>query len=90
MKNYTFVGLSIFLFAVIVLKEYSNERKVEALKEELRRCSGQYRTNLSREEMIQLLQPVAVGSIALYTPGDTSVMPYLIKADKIECEVVRR
>lgn len=38
-----------------------------------------YRSNLSREEMSDLLMKVTGGDIAVYIPEDTTVMPYLIK-----------
>lgn len=38
-----------------------------------------YRSNLSREEMSDLLMKVTGKDIAVFIPGDTTVMPYLIK-----------
>lgn len=50
-----------------------------------------YRTNLTREEMKDQLSKVVTDSIALLVPGDTSVMPYLIKSKRsAPREVVRR
>lgn len=50
-----------------------------------------YRTNLTREEMKEHLSRAATDSILVMIPGDTSVMPYLIKAvNEVPCEVVRR
>jgi hypothetical protein len=50
-----------------------------------------YRSNLTRDEMKEQLSKVAIDTIALMIPSDTSVMPYLIKATKeVRREVVRR
>lgn len=38
-----------------------------------------YHTNLSRQEMSDLLMQVTGKDIAVFIPGDTTVMPYLIK-----------
>lgn len=51
-----------------------------------------YKSNLSREEMKEALYNSTNDSISMVVPGDTSVMPYLIRrpADPIQCEYVRR
>lgn len=51
-----------------------------------------YKSNLSRQEMKEALYKSTNDTISMIVPGDTSVMPYLIKrpADPIQCEYVRR
>jgi hypothetical protein len=38
-----------------------------------------YRSNLSREEMSDLLMKVTGDDIAVFIPADTTVWPYLVK-----------
>lgn len=46
---------------------------------QLRRTINKYRSNIPREEMADILMKVTGGDIAVFIPGDTTVMPYLIK-----------
>lgn len=40
---------------------------------------SKYHTNMSRQEMSDILMTVTGRDIAVFIPNDTSVMPYLVK-----------
>jgi hypothetical protein len=84
MKN----AIIVFLLICIGVLYFKNKVLDKQLK---RKPVVYYQTNLTREEMKEVLSTVAIDTIALMIPGDTSVMPYLIKSKRpVPREVVRR
>lgn len=70
MKLLCILMLAIFM-ALLLVENFRLEKAVQSRQ--------RYRSNIPREEMSDLLMKVTGGDIAVYIPGDTSVMPYLIK-----------
>lgn len=84
MKN-AIIALLLFCIGILYIKNWSLNRRLKC------KTTTYYQTNLSREEMKQVLFRVANDSISVMIPNDTSVMPYLIKSVKeVPREVVRR
>jgi hypothetical protein len=84
MKNAT-IAFLLFCIGILYMKNWSLNRRLKY------KTTTYYRTNLTREEMTEHLSKAATDSISVMIPGDTSVMPYLIKAVKgVPCDIVRR
>jgi archaellum component FlaF (FlaF/FlaG flagellin family) len=84
MKN-AIIAFLICCMGILYIQNLSLNRRLN------HKATTCYQTNLSREEMKLALFQVANDSISVMIPGDTSVMPYLIKSVKeVPCEVARR
>lgn len=79
------IAIILFLFACTVFLYFDNLY----LKKRLEIKPSYYQTNLTREEMKEVLHESINDTIALVIPGDTSIMPYLIKQNKaVQCDLV--